>query len=88
MKNSFNLRLDQELIDDIKKVSKIYDESMSELIREGIQMALEKRKNSIFYRLNSIAEYVDEEEEVSILEALNSLTDDDLTIERSETVEV
>ncbi|MGL4654224.1 MAG: hypothetical protein ACRCZH_04440 [Cetobacterium sp.] len=88
MKNSFNLRLDQELIDDIKKVSKIYDESMSELIREGIQMALEKRKNSIFYRLNSITEYVDEEEEVAILEALNSLTDDDLTIERSETVEV
>lgn len=88
MKNSFNLRLDQELIDDIKKVSKIYDESMSELIREGIQMALEKRKNSIFYRLSSITEYVDEEEEVEILEALSSLTDDDLTIERSETVEV
>ncbi|MGL4954221.1 MAG: hypothetical protein ACRC4Y_01920 [Cetobacterium sp.] len=88
MKNSFNLRLDQELIDDIKKVSKIYDESMSELIREGIQMALEKRKNSIFYRLNSITEYVDKEEEVEILEALSSLTDDDLTIERSETVEV
>ncbi|MGL4357102.1 MAG: hypothetical protein ACRCXX_09190 [Cetobacterium sp.] len=88
MKNSFNLRLDQELIDDIKKVSKIYDESMSELIREGIQMALEKRKNSIFYRLNSITEYVDEEEEAEILEALSSLTDDDLTIERSETVEV
>lgn len=88
MKNSFNLRLDQELIDDIKKVSKIYDESMSELIREGIQMALEKRKNSIFYRLNSITEYVDEEEEAEILETLNSLTDDDLTIERSETVEV
>ncbi|MGL5426545.1 MAG: hypothetical protein ACRDAS_01400, partial [Cetobacterium sp.] len=79
---------DQELIDDIKKVSKIYDESMSELIREGIQMALEKRKNSIFYRLNSITEYVDEEEEAEILEALSSLTDDDLTIERSETVEV
>ena len=88
MKNSFNLRLDQELIDDIKKVSKIYDESMSELIREGIQMALEKRKNSIFYRLNSITEYVDKEEEVEILEALSSLTDDDLTIERSETVEM
>ncbi|WP_294096877.1 hypothetical protein [uncultured Cetobacterium sp.] len=88
MKNSFNLRLDQELIDDIKKVSKIYDESMSELIREGIQMALEKRKNSIFYRLNSITEYVDKEEEAEILEALSSLTDDDLTIERSETVEV
>ena len=41
---AISLRLDEQTLQDIKKVSSIYNISTSDLIRKGIKMILEAKK--------------------------------------------
>ena len=47
---AISLRLDEQTLQDIKKVSSIYNIPTSDLIRKGIKMILEAKKSEAYYR--------------------------------------
>lgn len=77
---SINVRLDEKMLDDLKKVAKVYEVNYSDLIREGISNILQIKENDAYYKLVSGIEYMDEEEEKEITALLQSMADDDLEI--------
>ena len=50
---AISLRLDEQTLQDIKKVSSIYNIPTSDLIRKGIKMILEAKKSETYYRLTA-----------------------------------
>ena len=48
---AISLRLDENMLDEIREVSKIYSITATELIREGIKNILNNKKNDIYFKL-------------------------------------
>ena len=48
---AISLRLDEDMLDEIREVSKIYNITATELIREGIKNILTNKKNDIYFKL-------------------------------------
>lgn len=82
---SINIRLEESIIEEMKHVAHIYHKNMSDLIREGITKVLEEKKNDIYYRLTNFPECSQEETDEIIAE-LNNLSEDDLTIVKTERI--
>lgn len=81
------LKMDEELIEEIKKISKIYDISLSEFIRKATQKEVEYKKTEFFYKLNNV-DFCSDEEEKELSKVLNKLTDDDLEIVERTAIEI
>lgn len=78
------IKMSEDLIQEIKKNSKIYKKSASEMVREIISSIIEDKKNDIFYKLANFEE-TSEEETIEILETLKK---EDLEIVDTERVEL
>ena len=68
---AISLRLDEQTLQDIKKVSSIYNIPTSDLIRKGIKMILEAKKSEAYYRLTADIEETTQKETDEIIERLN-----------------
>lgn len=85
---AISLRLDEQTLQDIKKVSSIYNIPTSDLIRKGIKMILEAKKSEAYYRLTADIEEITQKETDEIIERLNKYNDDELEIAEKESVVV
>ena len=85
---AISLRLDEQTLQDIKKVSSIYNIPTSDLIRKGIKMILEAKKSEAYYRLTADIEETAQKETDEIIERLNKYNDDELEIVEKESVVV
>mgnify|MGYP000981408783 FL=1 len=85
---AISLRLDEQTLQDIKKVSSIYNIPTSDLIRKGIKMILEAKKSEAYYRLTVDIEETTQKETDEIIERLNKYNDDELEIAEKESVVV
>lgn len=64
----------------LSKIASEYSVTVTELIKKVISEYLEKIKKDPFYRLTANFEEVSSEENSEILEMINNLSDEDLTI--------
>ena len=85
---AISLRLDEQTLQNIKKVSSIYNIPTSDLIRKGIKMILEAKKSEAYYRLTADIEETTQKENDEIIERLNKYNDDELEIVEKESVVV
>lgn len=83
---AISLRLEENMIQDIKEVSSIYNIPTSELIRKGIEMILKAKKSEAYYRLTANIPTGTEEETREIIDKLNKYTDDELEIVERESM--
>ena len=64
---AISLRLDEDMLDEIREVSKIYNITATELIREGIKNILNNKKNEVYFKLISNKTEYDEKESSEII---------------------
>ena len=85
---AISLRLDEDMLDEIREVSKIYNITATELIREGIKKILTNKKNDIYFKLITNKTECDEKESAEIMSKINNLSEEDLTVTREEIFEI
>ena len=79
-----NIRMDEAEIQDMKEVASVFHMTLTELIKEATKDYVDKMKKDPFYRLTVNVQEASSEESAEILEEINSLNDDDLSIVSSE----
>ena len=84
---AISLRLDEQTLQDIKKVSSIYNIPTSDLIRKCSKMILEAKKVRFIIETANIEETTQKETD-EIIERLNKYNDDELEITDKESVVV
>ena len=72
---TISLKIDDELFNNIKRISNLFNVSSSEFIRNAV------------IRLSNV-EYCDDTEEKEITQLLNKLTDDDIKIVKRHIIEL
>lgn len=82
-----SVKLDESIIDEIKKISSMFKISYSDFIRNAVQKELEEKKKDFIYRLSEV-EYCSQEEEKEILDSLSKLSKDDLTMVKTDTIKI
>lgn len=87
MSKIISLKIDDELFNNIKRVSNLFNVSSSEFIRNAVIKELEDKKNDLIVRLSNV-EYCDDTEEKEITQLLNKLTDDDIKIVKRHIIEL
>ena len=80
---ALNFKMDEMEINDMKHVASVYHMTITDLIKEAVNEYLTRMKADPFYRLTANVEDADEEETAEILDTINTLDDDDLTIASS-----
>ena len=85
---AISLRLDEDMLDEIREVSKIYNITTAELIREGIKNILTNKKNDIYFKLITNKTECYEKESAEIMSKINNLSEEDLTVTREEIFEI
>ncbi len=84
---SINIKLDEKMVEDIKGIAKIYNKSMTDVIKEALSNIITEKKNDFYYKLTNFPE-CSEEETKEIVDMLNNLSDDDLVTVRKEVIEI
>ena len=87
MSKTISLKIDDELFNNIKRVSNLFNVSSSEFIRNAVIKELEDKKNDFIVRLSNV-DYCDDTEEKEITQLLNKLTDDDIKIVKRDIIEL
>ena len=87
MSKTISLKIDDELFNNIKRVSNLFNVSSSEFIRNAVIKELEDKKNDFIVRLSNV-EYCEDTEEKEITQLLNKLTDDDIKIVKRHIIEL
>ncbi len=75
-----NLRLDERDILDIKSVAAAFHMTFTAIIREALNEYLPREKSEPYYRLTANAAAASTEETEEILSAIESSSEDDLSI--------
>ena len=81
---ALNFKMDESEIQDMKDIASIFHMTLTELIKEATKDYVDKLKKDPFYRLTVNVQEASSEESAEILEEINSLNDDDLSIVSSE----
>ena len=80
---ALNFKLDEAEIREMKRVAGVFNITITELVKEAIEQYIAELKNHPFYRLTVCVEDASAEESEELLEEINKLSDDDLTITAS-----
>ena len=75
-----NFKMDEAEILDMKQVASVFNMSVTDLIKNAVKEYLVELKSDPFYRLTANVQDASDEEAVEILNEIESLTDDDLSI--------
>lgn len=85
---SFSLKMDENLMQDIKEMAELLNISCSEFIRNAVKKEIDtKRKKDFVTKLTDV-EYCDIEEEKRIIDLLNNLSEDDVKFAKREIIEL
>jgi len=77
---AMNFKMDEAEILDMKHVAGVFNMSVTDLIKNAVKEYLNELKSDPFYRLTANVQDASEEESAEILEEIEGMTDDDLTI--------
>ena len=77
-------KMDEDEIQNMKNIASIFHMTLTELIKEATKDYVDKLKKDLFYRLTINVQEASSEESAEILEEINILNDDDLSIVSSE----
>lgn len=77
-------KMDEAEIQNVKNIASIFHMTLTELIKEATKDYVDKLKKDLFYRLTINVQEASSEESAEILEEINILNDDDLSIVSSE----
>ena len=77
---AMNFKMDEAEILDMKQVASVFNMSVTDLIKNAVKEYLVELKTDPFYRLTANVQDASDEEAVEILNEIESLTDDDLSI--------
>ena len=81
---ALNFKMEEAEIQDMKNVASVFHMTLTELIKEATKDYIDKLKKDPYYRLTVNMQEASAEESAEILEEIDSLTDDDLSIVSSE----
>ena len=77
---ALNFKMDEAEILDMKNVASVFHMTVTDVIKEAVREYVDKMKKDPFYRLTANVEDASAEETAEILEEIEGLSDDDLTI--------
>lgn len=75
-----NFKMDETEIRDIKQAAGVFNMSVTDLIKNAVREYLAELKNDPFYRLTANVQDASDEEAAEILNEIEGLTEDDLSI--------
>ncbi len=76
----FSFRIEEKELTDLKNVASVYSISITELIKNAVNQYVLELKRDPFYRLTENIKDADEAETKEILEKIEGMSDDDLSI--------
>ena len=77
---ALNFKMEEEEILQMKEIASVFNMTLTDAYREAAREYVEKMKKDPFYRLTANVQTSSPEETAEILEAIDSMTDDDLSI--------
>ena len=83
---ALNFKMEEEEILKMKEVAQVFNMSVTDLVRNGVNQYIEELKKDPFYRLTVNVQDADEAETSEILSEMEGLSDDDLKISSSKTL--
>lgn len=83
-----NFKMDEMEITDMKQVASVFNMTLTDLIKDACKDYVDRMKKDPFYRLTVNVQDASEEETEEILQAIDSLSDDDLSIVSSKRITV
>jgi hypothetical protein len=81
---ALNFKMEEAEIQDMKDVASVFHMTLTELIKEATRDYVDRLKKDPFYRLTANVQEASAEESAEILEEIEGLADDDLSIASSE----
>ncbi len=81
---AMNLKLDESLIADVKDVAAVFSMTLTDFVKEALEAHLKEAKEDPFYKLTANVAEASREESVEILSEIDSLSEDDLEIAKTE----
>ncbi len=85
---AMNFKMEESEIIDMKQVAGIYNMTVTDLIKRAIRLYVSELKSDPFYRLTVNVEDASPEESAQILNKIDCLSDDDLTISSSKVLDL
>ena len=79
-KKSINIKLEENRINEIKNVASIFKMTITDVFNNALDAYLAKMMKDPFYRLTANVEQATTEESQEILDELNNMSNDDLSI--------
>lgn len=87
MNKTMSIKLEKKLFEEVKKISSVFNITCSEFIRNAIKKELEEKKNDFIVKLSDVP-FCDDNEEKELVNILNNLTEEDLSVSKRETVKL
>ena len=87
MNKTMSIKLDENLFENVKKISSIFNMTSSEFIRNAIKKELEEKINAFILKLSDVP-LCDDDEEKELVNILNTLTEEDLKVAKKEIVKL
>lgn len=87
MNKTMSIKLDENLFENVKKISSIFNMTSSEFIRSAIKKELEEKNNAFILKLSDVP-LCDDDEEKELVNILNTLTEEDLKVAKKEIVKL
>ena len=81
---ALNVKMEEAELQDMKDVASVFHMTLTELIKEATRDYIARLKKEPLYRLTANAQEASGEESAEILEEIEGLTDDDLSIASAE----
>ncbi|MGL4392095.1 MAG: hypothetical protein ACRCSK_01460 [Fusobacteriaceae bacterium] len=81
-----NLKLNDEIVDELKKIANTYHQNISDLVKDGIKKIITERKNDLYYRMKNLSS-CSESEEREIMDELAKISEEDFQIGEVEVVD-
>lgn len=85
---AMNIKMDEKRILDIKSVASVFQMTITDVFNEALDEYLEKVKKDPYFRLTAQMQEASESESAELLAELDELSDDDLTIVRTNSFNV
>ena len=82
-----SIKLDENLFENVKKISSIFNMTSSEFIRNAIKKELEEKNNAFILKLSDVP-LCDDDEEKELVNILNTLTEEDLKVAKKEIIKL
>lgn len=87
MNKTMSIKLDENLFENVKKISSFFNMTSSEFIRNAIKKELEEKNNAFILKLSNVP-LCDDDEEKELVNILNTLTEEDLKVAKKEIVKL